>query len=84
MFGVFLVRIFPHSAGIRRFTEYILLFNLNAGKNVPEKLRIRTLFTQRLRNLETRQQTVIETSFFYFCEYRGNLDEKFDCVKVFI
>ena len=40
VFGVFLVHIFPHSDWIRR------IFSPNAGKYGPEKLRIRTLFTQ--------------------------------------
>ena len=44
--GVSLVRIFPHSYWIRRYTEYLSLFSPNAGKYGPEKLRVRTLFTQ--------------------------------------
>ena len=46
VFGVFLVRIFPHSGWIWRDTEYISLFSPNSGKDRPEKLRIRTIFTQ--------------------------------------
>ena len=46
VFGVFLVFIFPHSDWIRRDTEYIFVFNPNAGKYRPEKLWIRTLYTQ--------------------------------------
>ena len=46
VFGVFLDRIFPHSDWIRRDTEYLFIFSLNAGKYQPEKLRVRTLFTQ--------------------------------------
>ena len=45
VFGVFLVRIFPHSDWIRRDTEYLFLFSLNAGKHRPRKLRIQKLFT---------------------------------------
>ena len=45
VYGVFLVRIFPHSDWIRRFTE-ISIFSPNAGKRGPDKLRIRTFFTQ--------------------------------------
>ena len=41
IFGVFLVRIFPHSDGIRRDTEYLSVFSPNAGKCGPEKLQIR-------------------------------------------
>ena len=52
VFGDFLVLIFPHSDWIRSIspysvnTEYISVFSPNAGKYGPEKLRIRTLFTQ--------------------------------------
>ena len=46
VFGVFLVRIFPYSDWIRRDTPYLSLFSPNAGKYGPEKLWIRTLFTQ--------------------------------------
>ena len=49
VFGVFLVRIFPHSDWIRRDTEYLLVFSPNVGKYWQEKLRIRTLFTQWTR-----------------------------------
>ena len=45
--GIFLVEIFPHSDWIRRDTEYPSVFIPNARKYGPEKLRIRTLFTQR-------------------------------------
>ena len=44
--GVFLVRIFPHSDWIRRYTSYLSVFSSKTGKYGPEKLRIRTLFTQ--------------------------------------
>ena len=43
VFGGFLVRIFPHSDLIWRFTLYIIP---NLRKCGPEKLRIRTVFTQ--------------------------------------
>ena len=33
----FLVRIFTHSDGIRRDTEYLSVFSLNTGKYGPEK-----------------------------------------------
>ena len=42
LFGVFLVRIFPHSDWIRRDT----VFNSNAGKYGQKKLGIETLLTQ--------------------------------------
>ena len=45
VFGVFLVRVFPHSEGIRRDTDYLAVFSANARKHGPEKLQIRTLFT---------------------------------------
>ena len=47
VFWVLLVRIFLHSDWIRRDTEYLSIFSPNAGKYGPEKLRIRTLLTQR-------------------------------------
>ena len=46
VFGVFLFYIFPHSEWIPRDTPYLSVFNPNAKKYGPEKLRIRTLFTQ--------------------------------------
>ena len=46
VFGVFLVRIFPHSDWIRRDTPYLSVFSPNPEKYRPEKLWIRTLFTQ--------------------------------------
>ena len=45
VFGVFLVRISPHSDWIRIDTEYLSVFSPYKGKYGPEKLRIRTLFT---------------------------------------
>ena len=36
-YGVFLVRIIPHSDWIRRDTEYVSVFSPNAGKYRPEK-----------------------------------------------
>ena len=44
VFRVFLVGIFPNSTWIRRDTEYLSVFSLNAGKYGPAKLWIRTLF----------------------------------------
>ena len=46
VFEVFLVRIFLYLDLIRRDTLYLSTFSLNAGKYGPEKLQIRTLFTQ--------------------------------------
>ena len=46
VFGVFPVRIFPGSDWIRKDTKYLSVLSPNAGKYGPEKLRIRTLFTQ--------------------------------------
>ena len=49
VFGVFLVRIFPHSDWIQRAEfsgPYFPAFSPNAEKYGPEKLRIRILFTQ--------------------------------------
>ena len=46
LFGVFLVRILPGLDWIRRDAPYLSVFSPNAEKFGPEKLRIRTLFTQ--------------------------------------
>ena len=46
VFGVFLLRIFPHLEWIRRDTESFCVYSPNAGKYRPEKVRIRTLCTQ--------------------------------------
>ena len=46
VFGVFLVCIFRHLDWIWRDTPYLSIFSPNAGKYWPEKLRIRTFFTQ--------------------------------------
>ena len=51
LFGVFLVRILPHSKWIPTDTPYLTVFSPNAGKYGPEKLRIRTLFTQCLASI---------------------------------
>ena len=45
VFGVILVRIFPHLDWIPRDTSYLSVFSSNAGKCWPEQLGIRTLFT---------------------------------------
>ena len=54
VFGAFLLRIFPHSDGIRRDMEYLSVFSPNAEKYGPEKLRIRTLFTQCWKYQKTK------------------------------
>ena len=46
VFGIFLVRIFPHLYCIRKDTEYIFVFSPNLGNKGPEKHQIRTLFMQ--------------------------------------
>ena len=46
VFGVFLVRIFPHLDWIRRDAPYLSVFIPNTRKCGPEKLQIWTLFTQ--------------------------------------
>ena len=51
--GVFLIHIFPHSNRIRRYTEYLSVFSLNAGKYGPEKIRILTLLQSWTKYLET-------------------------------
>ena len=61
VFGVFLVRIYAHLDWIRRFTLQISVFSPSAVKCGPEKLRIRTLFTQcnpLLPDLFTRTRMV--------------------------
>ena len=51
VFGVFLVRIFPHSDWIRRDIPYFSVFSLNAGKYGPEKLRTQTLHSMPKTNI---------------------------------
>ena len=46
VFGINLVRIFPHLYWMRKDTEYLSVFSPNAGKCGPEQLRIQALFTQ--------------------------------------
>ena len=46
LLGVFLVLIFQYSDWIRRGTDNLSVYSPNAGKYVPEKLRIWALFTQ--------------------------------------
>ena len=48
VFVVFLVRIFPHLDWIWEDTLYLSVFSQNARKYGPEKLQIRTFFTQCL------------------------------------
>ena len=45
IFGVFMVRIFPHSDLIGKDTPYLSVFSRNAAKYGPEKFPIRPLFT---------------------------------------
>ena len=45
IFGVFLVRFFPHSDWIVEISPYLSVFSTNEGKYGPEKLRMRTLFS---------------------------------------
>ena len=52
IFGVFVVRIFQNSGWIRRDREYLSVFSPNTGKYRPEKLRIRTHFTQCQTNVQ--------------------------------
>ena len=49
IFGVFLVHVFPHWDCIWRDTPYLSVFSLNVRKCGPEKLQIRTIFTQCTR-----------------------------------
>ena len=66
VFGVFLVRIFPHPNQIKRDTEYLSVFGPNAGKYRPRKLRIWTLFTQCLsksRKFFTEISTLVNLCF---------------------
>ena len=44
VFGVFIVRIFPHLDLIRRNDEFLSVFSPNTGKYGPEEIQIRTLF----------------------------------------
>ena len=46
VFGVFLVRLFPHLDWIRRVAEHLSVFSPNTGRYGPEKPRIQTFFTQ--------------------------------------
>ena len=48
VFGVFLVRTFPHSEWIWRDTPYLSVFSLNGGKFGLEKLRIWTLYVLKV------------------------------------
>ena len=51
---VFLVLYIAHSDWIRRDAPHLSAFSRNAGKYGPEKLRIRTLFTQCLQSSYTK------------------------------
>ena len=50
IFGVFMVRIFPHSDLIGKDTPYLSTFSRNVAKYGPEKFPIRPLFTLWLSN----------------------------------
>ena len=67
IFGVFLVRIFPHSVWMRRVTPYLSVFSPNPGKYGPEKLRIRTLFTQCFFNKDSHFTRHSGRGTFSFC-----------------
>ena len=49
VFGIFLVRILPHSDWIRRDIILLSVFSPNTGKYGLEKLQIRALFMQCIR-----------------------------------
>ena len=70
VFGVSLVCIFPHSDWIRRdapYTPYLSVVSPNVGKYAPEKLRIRTLFSQcSVTNLKRKSHFVKYRSSTYF------------------
>ena len=51
VFGVFLVRLLGHSEWIWSDTIYLSVSSSNAGKYAPEKLQIRTFFTQSMLHL---------------------------------
>ena len=51
-YGVLLLRIFPYSEWIRRFTEQISVFSPIRGNMDQKKLRILTLFRQRLKHIK--------------------------------
>ena len=66
VFGVILVRIFPHSDWIQRYTLYLSLFSPKARKYEPEWLRIRTLFTQwYIKKTKGKKLKTIDPSQFY-------------------
>ena len=50
VFGVILVRIFPHSDRIRTDTEYLSVFRPNVGKSGPEYFWTRILFNAVTNN----------------------------------
>ena len=61
VFGVFLVRIFPHLDWIRRDISYLSIFSPNSGKCGAEKLRIWARFTQWFLNRWLTQIELCET-----------------------
>ena len=70
IFGVILVRIFPHLDWIGRDTPYLSVLSPNAEKYGPEKLRIRTRFTQwifcRIEGTTLRKMALLNTEFWVF------------------
>ena len=78
IFGIFLLRIFLHSDWIQSDTEYLSVFSPNTGKYGPEKLRIRTLFTQ---------YSLCDIRYFkeqYFDEfYLASIKDKGSCKKLY-
>ena len=69
VFGVFLVRIFPHLDWIRRGTPYLSVFSPNTGKYTPDKLRIRTFFTQWIPQTLERLTCYGPNKFSHFPKY---------------
>ena len=61
VFGVFIVHIFLHLDWIRRDTLYLSVFSPNAAKYGPEKLQIRTLFTQCILIINFRRSIRVNT-----------------------
>ena len=68
VFGVFLVRIFPHSDW-RKDTEYLSVFSSNAGKYGPEKYLKRTLSMQCMAILTN---TFLVFYILLFCSPKGS------------
>ena len=63
VFGIFLSVFSPvRTDWIRRYTPYLSVFSVTAGKCGPEKLRIRTLFTQWIRFRSSLQEVFYQKS----------------------